>query len=144
MYVDVELPRLVVVLLVAEHLDAGALELRLVPVLQRDDVALHAGDEVLGDLLGAPEVEERDAPAAEEAVVARVRVRVEQAVLVERAEHESPDRLARRVAVGLWRALAERLVVDAPDELAREHPPRGERVVHARDDDLAVAARGSS
>jgi hypothetical protein len=56
----------------------------------------------------------------------------------ERAKHEAPDRLPCGVAVRLRGALAERRVVRAFDEVAREHAPRREAVVHACDDDLIV------
>ncbi len=87
----------------------------------------------------AAKIEECHPAFAEESVVARVRIRIEQPVTPEGSEHESREGRAGGVSVGAGRALAERRVVDAPHELERQDPLARERVHHARKDDVRVA-----
>ena len=77
---------------------AQALGVAVEDRLERRDLQL---DLVLVELLGHPEVEERDAPVGHQQVVPGVGVGVEVLEVVDRAEAEAEDDLAEAVALGL-------------------------------------------
>ena len=85
-----------------------------------------------------PEVEEGDPAAALEQVVARVRVAVEGAHVVQAAEDEAVDRLGGQVAFVL-RPAGEFGEADSAGELAGHHPAGGQPVDDPGDGDSGVA-----
>src|SRR6185295_7516007 len=86
------------------------------------DIPLHRLDHRDRKLLDAAEIEQRDATVGREEIVSGVRIRVEEPMLVDAAEHGTRENRSVSIAFGWARRRADFVECASLDELTGEDP----------------------